>query len=155
MENNSEDREYEDVIKDMRKDKMYSRLLAWIALAFAASGVLYGLMCTKARLYRSLRHYEPHMALQIILPIAVLLSLVGIVLLLAAGKRRVDKVRVPVTLSQTFAALCGVAGYFINRQNIGGHMTDFEALAKTYLGIWLIVAIVCTVFVLLAAKEEI
>lgn len=155
MENNMDDREYEDVVRDMRKNKVYTRLLAWITFAFAASVVLYGLMCTKARLYRSLRHYEPHMTLQIILPIAVLLSLVGIILLLAAGKKRVDKVRVPVTLSHTLAALCAVMGYFINRQNIGGHATDYEALAKSYLGIWLVIALVSTVFVLLAAKEEI
>lgn len=134
---------------------MYTRLLAWNAVAFAAFAVLFVLMYTKAGLYRFLRHYEPHMVLQIILPVSVLLSLAGIIFLIAEGRNRVEKVKTPVALIQTLSSLCAVAGYLINRQNIGGHMTDYEALAKSYLSIWLLVGIVSAVFMLLAAKEEI
>lgn len=153
MENDNIDSE--DVIKNMRRKKVHTRLLTWNAAAFAVFAVLFGLMYTKAGLYRLLRHYEPHMVLQIILPVSVLLSLAGLVLLAVAGRNRVEKVKTPVALIQTLASLCGLAGYLINRQNIGGHMTDYEALAKSYLGIWVIAGIVSAVFMLLAAKEEI
>lgn len=155
MESDNEIRESEDIIKDMRRKKIHTRLLTWNVFVFAVFGVLYGLMCTKAGLYRFLKHYEPHMVLQTVLPFSILFVVLGIILLMAVGRNRVEKVKIPVVLLHIAAVICVLIGYIVNRQSIGSHMTDYEALAKSYLNIWLIAGLISAAFTLLAAKEEV